>query len=239
MAIELNCPSCQTRMRVADSAAGKKARCPQCQAICEIPPPEPSGSTPLSSPLEAPLSPLTPLSSSLPSSPFDPPAKPEPESRPNPFSDASPFGGAGQAPLNPYASPAYGGGLANVPLTTEQVRLKLLGPAIGIVVGAIFCLAYAVFNAVVLVVGRVNLPNANDDMSYYLGMFFGATMIFLPSVGMLVGSIALFRGQPKWLAWVAVISSVLPCNPCCFINLGFGIWGIVVLCDPRVSQAMQ
>jgi hypothetical protein len=241
MAIELNCPSCQTRMRVADTAAGKKARCPQCQAICEIPPAEPSEPAPLSPLSESPLSPLAPLSSSFPSSPFDPPAKSEPETKPNPFSDASsPFGGTGQTALNPYASPAYDGGLSNTPLTTEQLRMKLLGPAIGIVIGAVFCLGYAAFTSVVFVLSHIDGPAPADDaLAHSIGVFLGLTAVFLPSIGMLAGSMALFLGKPKWLAWVAVICAVLPCNPCCVINLGFGIWGIVVLCDPRVSQAMQ
>jgi phage FluMu protein Com len=35
----LNCPSCQKLLRVPDSAAGKKAKCPQCATIFVIPEP--------------------------------------------------------------------------------------------------------------------------------------------------------------------------------------------------------
>ncbi|RKY14781.1 MAG: hypothetical protein DRP63_07960 [Planctomycetota bacterium] len=39
MAIELTCPGCGKRLRVADSAAGKKGKCPACGAVVEIPTP--------------------------------------------------------------------------------------------------------------------------------------------------------------------------------------------------------
>ena len=37
MAIQLQCSSCQKVLQVADSAAGKKARCPGCQSMIDIP----------------------------------------------------------------------------------------------------------------------------------------------------------------------------------------------------------
>ncbi|MCR4415746.1 MAG: TIGR00266 family protein, partial [Thermoguttaceae bacterium] len=37
--IEFSCPSCHTQYRVADEAAGKKARCKQCAAVIDIPMP--------------------------------------------------------------------------------------------------------------------------------------------------------------------------------------------------------
>lgn len=37
MPIELTCQGCQQRIRVADEHAGKKARCPNCQAINPVP----------------------------------------------------------------------------------------------------------------------------------------------------------------------------------------------------------
>src|SRR6187399_1705282 len=37
MAIEFDCPNCRARIRTPDEAAGKKARCPQCQQISPVP----------------------------------------------------------------------------------------------------------------------------------------------------------------------------------------------------------
>jgi phage FluMu protein Com len=37
MPIEFSCPSCRQLVRTADSTAGKKGKCPQCQAVVQIP----------------------------------------------------------------------------------------------------------------------------------------------------------------------------------------------------------
>jgi hypothetical protein len=226
MTIELNCPSSQTRIRVPESAAGKKARCPKCQAICEIPP----ASDPLSS--------LPPLNSPRPSTSVDSPTKSEPPS--NPFSDSgSTVGSGAPGPLNPYASPAHVGLSNQNQFTRDEVRAKLLGPAIGIAVGALFCLAYASLATLRVFLMPPRIPPELGEAGYYLVALGTIAAMSLPSLCMFAGSFALFTGTRPGLAWVGVIAAVLPCNPCCFINIGFGIWGIVVLSDPRVTQAMQ
>src|SRR5579883_2033989 len=42
MSIALVCPGCETQLRVAQDAAGGKAKCPQCGTIMEVPSPEES-----------------------------------------------------------------------------------------------------------------------------------------------------------------------------------------------------
>ncbi|MBL9161780.1 MAG: zf-TFIIB domain-containing protein [Planctomycetaceae bacterium] len=44
MSIQVTCPSCQTTLKTADSSAGKRAKCPKCGGIIEIPaaPPAPA-----------------------------------------------------------------------------------------------------------------------------------------------------------------------------------------------------
>ncbi|QDT74637.1 TFIIB-type zinc ribbon-containing protein [Lacipirellula limnantheis] len=44
MPIQVTCPSCQTTLKTADSSAGKRAKCPKCGGIIEIPaaPPAPA-----------------------------------------------------------------------------------------------------------------------------------------------------------------------------------------------------
>ena len=37
MPIQVTCPSCQTTLKTADSSAGKRAKCPKCGGIIEIP----------------------------------------------------------------------------------------------------------------------------------------------------------------------------------------------------------
>ena len=227
------------------------ARCPKCQGVCRVPdasiapapPPQTGGPT---------LQPLTPLgndpfSTNSPNapSPFDPLPGNSAATAPkaNPFGEFGTPAGGSAGPINPYASPSYASSSADQgPLTAEDVRMKLLGPAIGIVIGAILCLSYVGLTLLGLAVNP-NQPGIPADeagrIGYYIGMIGAIVAMTLPSLGMLGGAAAMFRGKGLTLAWIGAVSAVLPCNPCCLISLGFGIWGIVMLCDPRVSQAMQ
>lgn len=249
MAIEFACPTCQTQIRVDQAAAGKMARCPKCQGICRVP----ETSSPPPQMLTS--QPLTPLGSGDPfggpapakqPSPFDPLPSNSFGSAPakaNPFGDfGQPSGGVVGGPINPYASPAYASSPQDMgPLTTDDVRMKLLGPAIGIVIGALLCLGYVGLTIIGLSVNQ-NRPMPADEagrIGYYVGMVGAIIAMTLPSLAMLIGSVAMFRGKGLSLAWTAAIAAVMPCNPCCLISLGFGIWGIVVLTDPRVSQTLR
>jgi phage FluMu protein Com len=64
MAIQLKCHACQKTLQVADSAAGKKARCPGCQALVDIPAAtsQPTRDPPAAKPVQSP-SPVQSVSS--------------------------------------------------------------------------------------------------------------------------------------------------------------------------------
>lgn len=81
MPIEMNCTGCGQTLRVADEHAGKKARCPACGTIAEVPW---AGAE------------VQPVAE--PSNPFSPTSQPAPIG--NPFSDRPEREG------NPYASPS-------------------------------------------------------------------------------------------------------------------------------------
>jgi phage FluMu protein Com len=128
MPIAFRCSQCGQLLRVPDTAAGKSARCPKCQALMTVPaaseegqpaPQPPSASTvgwsaPESSPAAA--------GGSMTNEPFaflqqpggggSPPQKPPPSG--NPFGDTggSPFASGATGSLNPYASPAASPGYA-------------------------------------------------------------------------------------------------------------------------------
>ena len=91
MPIEFRCPNCSSMLRTPDESVGKKAKCPQCGTIADVPSEPDAGATPESADPFAGLS------------PFEPSASTEPDS---PFADSSAAGaGAAAAPENPYASP--------------------------------------------------------------------------------------------------------------------------------------
>lgn len=56
MSIEVKCDGCQRRLRVPDSTAGKRIKCPKCQAIIQVPAEaeSPSASAPTAAPAAAP-----------------------------------------------------------------------------------------------------------------------------------------------------------------------------------------
>ena len=105
MPITLGCPSCGKRFRARDESAGKKVKCPYCQAAVQVPTPDdaPGGagmappSVPDSAPVPAPLPRPVPPS---------PPARPLPVPPPKPVL-ASPddWGALPSAPAKPVPFP--------------------------------------------------------------------------------------------------------------------------------------
>jgi hypothetical protein len=100
MPIEMGCTGCGQTLRVGDEHAGKRARCPQCGAIVQIP--EAGAAAPPPSAMPPPAE--SPFGSTMPPMP-PPPAE-------SPFASAAPLGGVSnpfadrpdEAP-NPYQSP--------------------------------------------------------------------------------------------------------------------------------------
>ena len=117
MAIELTCPACGQTLKLKEEAAGKRGRCPKCQAVITVP----AGSA---------------AQSTEDHGPRPEPAPPTPSSvtPPVPASPARP------APLHQGTCPSCGGGLAPVAvicvncglnLRTGQKLQTMFGPAEG------------------------------------------------------------------------------------------------------------
>ncbi len=275
MAIEFECPGCQSRIRTPDEAAGKKARCPNCKQIAQVPLSSSSSLSGFTSSsggmsntgpgLSAPLAPFHSFepggSKSSPApAPWLPPANafaPQgppltPTGQPlanssNPFGDYAPgSGGLHSGPLNPYASPGhYDSSFAGQPLTKDEVRQKLLGPAIGMTLGAVINVGLIAFSfGAMLLDDNFNRDlqqngNALETTFAYLFLTLFMLVCALPGILTLIGAYAMYRGRGVLAAWVGSIAAVLPCNPCFFISAGFAIWGMVVLADSRVQQGMK
>lgn len=255
MAIEFDCPNCRTRIRTPDEAAGKKARCPNCQQVSPVPfssslqplnpfgetgsqPAPPASTAPWLPPADA----FAPQGSQHFSGPHQAPY-PSPHAQPS----ANPFGeqlSPQQAPLNPYQSPSQFATADTTPFTPEQVRARLLGPAIGMTLGAALCIGVIAFFAVLVWMDddfHADLQGADqaETIGGYVAFAFFVGIAILPSVFSLIGPWAMFRGRGLVSAWLGTIAGLLPCNPCFFITAGFAIWGMVVLSDPRVQKGMQ
>jgi hypothetical protein len=272
MAIEFECPNCRTLIRTPDEAAGKKARCPRCQLVSPVPlssslpsaggfsqtpqyspPPEPPKPPPASEPPPLTSQPLQPMGGTnagawLPPAdafaPQGPPAQAYPPYQPpptstNPFGE---FGGSGGA-INPYQSPAYGAA-PEVPLSPEELRQKLVGPAIGMLLGAALCIGVVAFFAAIIWFDEdfhddIKGANNADTVGAYIAFAFFILVGIGPSLLSLLAPWAMFRGRGLVTAWLGAIAGLLPCNPCFFVSAGFSIWAMVVLSDPRVNKGMQ
>jgi len=110
MPIEFRCPSCSKLLRTPDESAGKKAKCPQCGSIADVP--AQYGLDPLTAGHSA-AGPLAPIPPSNPSNPFGaaglPPGKPPV----NPFQPDS---------ANPYASPSLHETRAPRPIVLQEMQ---------------------------------------------------------------------------------------------------------------------
>ena len=83
MPIELKCPSCGQTLRVPDDAAGKHARCAQCQAVILVPASDTPSPTPMDPPLGGP-NPPTPYRETPMTNPYDAPKTETPFKGPSP-----------------------------------------------------------------------------------------------------------------------------------------------------------
>jgi hypothetical protein len=164
----------------------------------------------------------------------------------NPFGDV-PSGGMQGGPINPYASPSGYASMSGYKLTKEEVRQKLLGPAIGITLGAILCVGLILLMGVAIWMDegfhrdlqQGGQNNPGEVVFAYIFFFLFGLFCAAPSFISLIGAWAMYRGHGLVAAWIGAIAAVLPCNPCFFIGAGFAIWGMIVLNDPAVQDAMR
>jgi hypothetical protein len=282
MPIEFECPSCRSRIRTPDEAAGKKARCPNCQQISPVPlnssgaplgnlgnstTPLPSTQSPVWSPANNPPGPPTapqqpkpnpflnpnqagsqtpgPVAWLPPADAFAPVGSQPTYSPPpntNPFGDqASPYSGG---PLNPYQSPSAALAGAHYPLSPEEIRQKLLGPAIGMTLGALLCIGIVLLFTIMIWLDAgfhedIKGADEAETIGAYMAFAFFVIAGIVPSLASLFGCWSMYTGRGLVSAWMGTITGVLPCNPCFFVTAGFAIWGMVVLSDPRVSAGMK
>ena len=260
MPIEFKCPSCQTRIKAPDASAGKMARCPKCAAVATIPaasqpssPPSPFGGdqgagspSGFPSPTPTPMQPTSPFpgagstGGAYPTSGVPDPYAPNPFAQSKP---ANPFGESQSFPqsVNPYQSPNVGYQAVDGP---TAVKKKLLGPAIGMMVGSLITLAAIGFTAIMAVVNPVAIgmvpPNNPEER---IGFFIGAIGVLV--VGgiayllQLIGAVCMLRGKNRAMALAGAIGGLMPCNMCCVVGFPFSIWGLAVLNSEEVKRLMQ
>ena len=210
MPIEFRCNECDHLLRTPDEAAGKKARCPSCQNIQDVP----GGQTPLAE---------TPASNPLPpvAAPTQPPVA-------NPVSTQSnPFAGA---PSNPYATPTG----ENAPARELALR-RARPPAIILLV---FTILSILFYGLALIGLAMEVAEIGWDDENTAGVVMVAVSTLF-GLFVIAGAIQMIQLKSHGLAMVAMALAIAPitCQFC--VTLPFAIWGMVVLLDANVKSEFE
>jgi phage FluMu protein Com len=264
MPIEFRCTQCQNILRVGDEHAGGQARCPKCKAVQQIPlqtdpaggfssaPPSAPNSASGSMPTESAFPSVndqsgpqkTPQQTPQPLFPQQPASQPQTQ-MPQPQSpqpqDSNPFSGS-QQPQSPnpfgdvpqqgaYAAPMGSAPARSQHFSTEDAKRRVMGPAISMLVISILCTMPLGLMFFVLLVEVMDGQMREDDVV-------GCIMIFVMLVMEGIVAIGAFRMiylKNYGLSMTAAIVCLL-CGFGTCLQLGFGIWALVVLSDSYVRE---
>jgi hypothetical protein len=191
MPISMQCPTCGKKLNAPDSAAGKRARCPQCKTIVTLPSP---GGAPAEEVLEA-----EPVQAPAPADPDalgfgDEPAAPAPPPLPS-----GGFGDSGDIPLAPDAAPPPAGAPGG-----DQPRRPC--PMCGemIPVSAVQCrFCHEIFDPALKKAQKKKMAVATDgDDDLSTGEWVVA--ILCSGIGCICGIIWMIQGKPKGKKMFAV-----------------------------------
>jgi hypothetical protein len=210
MPVEFQCRECGRQLRVPDETVGRKARCPECGTIQEVV----AGSSPFAETVQE----------------IPPKAVEFPAFRPSfvPAADGE----------NPYQSPHLTGGASAVSvfLPREAILARVQGPAIALIVTAIFSMLLMVTGFVFQIVfafaeeGSPSEALGNMGVMLVAAVFYGA---------MLLGAVRMRKLKSYGLSIVAAALAMVPCSGCCMLTFPIGIWALVVLLDQRVRSAFE
>jgi hypothetical protein len=139
-------------------------------------------------------------------------------------------------------------GFASVVSGQSTAPQLLRGPAI-------FILVLAILNILTSMLGLVwgavqdqfldisTMPAESVEFQKKINMFFSLPANLLGgalAITCLFGSLSMMKLKSYGFAMATAIIMLIPCgNCCCFLNIGAGIWALVVLSKPEVKAAFQ
>lgn len=259
MPIQTSCPSCERPLRVPDDLIGKAVKCPGCATVWTVeseaprtpepprdePPPEekPTDAFRESLPAgdSAGANAKEPRETSLDSVPSPPAAVPPPPLEDQEDDDDD--------------DPEYYERLDDRRRERlrrnyrEDAKSKVMGPAIGLIVtaaitllSALFYVGYGIFQIALFssMPARPGMAPPPTGMMAMTGGIYGLMALFYAVMGcvMLAGALQMMKLRRYGFAMASCILAIIPCQGCCYITgIPFGIWGLVVLLDPKVKAA--
>lgn len=208
MAIEFSCGSCSAKFRIPDTMAGKKIRCPKCQSVQQVPGNEPE---------------------------IEYGIKTEAKGEDDFWSQVP---DSSQMPAaNPYDSPAPAAARPQRQSLTEyDARSRVAIPATAIYFlsmgGLGLSILFGIFFALRWIFALDDVPTQNRIIILIAG-FVGLSLNYVTSQGANNMRALHDRGS----VWRTLILALLPCGTSCFwpLAIPFAIWGIVLMCDRRIS----
>jgi hypothetical protein len=116
-----------------------------------------------------------------------------------------------------------------------MIRAKVNGPGIAMIVLGSCSLTLFLLYGSMAAYGMIWNPAADDW--WLFAAFCG--LLLIKGLPMLYGGIQMMRLKNHGAAVVGAVVALLPCFYCWFAELGFGIWALVVLSDPFVTEAFR
>ena len=146
-------------------------------------------------------------------------------------------------PNNPYQSPygGYGPGPYGYGQKPPSNPSRLVMPvAICLIVVYAFSLLCFIILIPASIAMRTAAPprNISQSEAYMAGQFMGFAVILIVNGVGVAGAVQMLRMRTYALAMTTSVLAVIPiCSACYVLGIPFGIWAIVVLCQPHVRRA--
>jgi hypothetical protein len=122
-----------------------------------------------------------------------------------------------------------------LPPTPQQIRGKVTAPGICLIIVGGFNLLMCL-GILGMAVFQLNGRGNNDDVYFFVVL---GLITFLKGVPMIYGGIQMTRMRSYRAAMTGAVVAMAPCFYCWMLELGFGIWAVVVLSDPFTRAAFE
>jgi hypothetical protein len=127
----------------------------------------------------------------------------------------------------------------------EQASSMVAGPAISMMVCAIFSLVIFMVACPINLIGILNKPqpiggNNPERIGELIGGTVGIGLFMISNLIIALGAFQMKNLSNYGMAMTATILSMIPCcSPCYILGIPFGIWSLIVLLNPDVKGAFS
>lgn len=131
--------------------------------------------------------------------------------------------------------------------SSTYARSKVQGPSVGLTVVSAICIAILLpalaFDAWLLLsgaAGELRKPQGLANETKVTVRAVWGLLVLAANLVIITGALRMRVARNLGLARAACLLSVIPCfGPCFVLGIPFGVWGLVVLNDPRVRDGFD